>query len=193
VLGAGLLACNELYYNGLIDPSTYVNCTFAVFDLASVPSSLTNIETSMQPAGTPSDFGPAGAAGTGPVLTLPIKVQLTGSILGKTCYVGSDSNPIVLHIGQTTAPSSSSSQPDPDGFPVTISGYGLGKLTASGFAEPGATGCGTGGALDPVINALLGLPSKPSENSFTATSAISTAWTTAGGSVLSQAYHAALG
>jgi hypothetical protein len=44
-----------------------------------------------------------------------------------------------------------------------------------------------------VINALLGLPSKPSENSFTATSAISTAWTTAGGSVLSQAYHAALG
>jgi hypothetical protein len=194
LFGAAVLVCNELYYNGFIDAQTWIDCQFGLTGLSGPAYTLTHIHVAMQPAGPPSNFGgPAAVSGTGPVLTVPVKIQLQSSALGKSCYVGSNTNPIVLHIAQTVSPDFSSSQPDPNGFPVTIGGYSNGKYAASGFTEPGATGCGSGGLLDPLVNALLGLPSKGTKGSFTAVGDSNIAWTTAGGSVLSQAYHAALG
>jgi hypothetical protein len=129
---------------------------------------LNNVTATAVLAGTPTDFSIfAGLTPGYRILTLPVKIQLQNPILGSSCYIGSDQEPIVLH-PETTAPGAA--QPftvDPNGFQVAF-------LTAVGsaqadntFAVPGTSGCG--GALlspvvDPAINLKEGLPSPAGKN-----------------------------
>ena len=46
-----------------------------------------------------------------PIVTLPIKIQLTGAGLGPTCFIGSEQNPIVLHPANTSLAGVSASWP----------------------------------------------------------------------------------
>jgi hypothetical protein len=103
----------------------------------------------------------------GTALGLPSKVKLNNKILGSNCYVGSNSSPVQIDF--TTGKSgklegSVGEVSFNESFTmVTISG---GKLVNNTFAAPGASGCGGkfSSLVDPLVDALLGIPSKSGEN-----------------------------
>lgn len=99
---------------------------------------------------------------SGTAVTLPLKVKLSNEVLGEECYIGSDEEPIVLHLttGTTSPPLPFS--------PITgargkIEGKAKGKIVAisgtslvdNDFSVPGATGCG--GSLSAVVDAAVDL------------------------------------
>ena len=109
----------------------------------------------------------------GSAVTLPIKVKLSNESLGEECYVGSDSEPIVLHL--TTGMTSPPAPAEPiTGSLAKIEGGAKGKirripsasLVDNDFAVPGASGCG--GSLSPVIDLILdadvGIPASAGES-----------------------------
>jgi hypothetical protein len=111
---------------------------------------------------------------TGTALTLPVKVKLENPLLGSECYIGSNSNPIVINFttGTTSPPlpnkpikgSAGTEESNPEGNILTIS---KNSLVNNSFAAPGATGCGGGLIsliLDPIINAKLGIPATAGHN-----------------------------
>ncbi|ASR34700.1 hypothetical protein BAY61_06580 [Prauserella marina] len=133
---------------------------------------LNAITAYVEPAGAPSQFNfVAGIGVDQPIVNLPIKIRLDNPILGSNCYLGSNSNPIVLRPANTTRPAVAPVRFDEDG---TLDPAGqMGYVGASGadqadntFSVPGANGCGLFGALDWAVNLQLGLPSPAGENSF---------------------------
>jgi hypothetical protein len=105
-------------------------------------------------------------------ITLPIKVHLSNPLIGSTCYIGSNSNPIRAHLIAGTT------EPPPPNRP--ISGH-IGRIefpesrlliitgnlnVDNSFAVPGATGCGFLGILNPLIDLKLQLPSAAGNNSL---------------------------
>jgi hypothetical protein len=102
-------------------------------------------------------------------VTLPLKVKLTNEVLGEECYVGSDAEPIVLHLTTGTT-----SPPFP-GQPITgnkgtldevdrdnIRDFVGTSLVDNDFAVPGATGCGgsLSSLIDPILDADVGIPAE---------------------------------
>jgi hypothetical protein len=102
---------------------------------------------------------------TGTAVTLPIKVKLDNEILGANCYIGSDTEPIVLHLTTGTTSPSFPNQPI-TGSRGTLEGAGKGKivkikgnsLVDNNFAVPGANGCGETALIDLVVDAGVGIP-----------------------------------
>jgi hypothetical protein len=136
-----------------------------------VGSPLNRVTAVVEPAGTPSNFDRAAALSMGqPIITLPVKVHLQNPILGPNCYIGSNSNPIVLRPENTTQPSLSAAIGDLDGTPNPNGA--LARLTGSStqgddtFAVPGATGCGLLGVLSAAVNLKQGLPSPSGNNNL---------------------------
>jgi hypothetical protein len=111
----------------------------------------------------------------GVALQLPVKVKLNNVFLGGECYVGSSSHPIVLNLttGTTSPPlpnkpikgSAGSLEILEEGNLVRLTG---GALVDNSFAdEEGANGCGGiffSWAVDPLVNEILGTPSKAGHN-----------------------------
>src|SRR5665213_323678 len=108
-----------------------------------------------------------------PALSLPVKVHLENPLLGKECYIGSNSNPIILNLITGTT------SPPPPNKPIkgklgTVSSRAEGgilvisnnSLVNNSFAAPAATGCGGlfSFLLDPIINSKIGLPSAAGNN-----------------------------
>ena len=109
----------------------------------------------------------------GPAVTLPIKVHLSNEALGEECYVGSDAEPIVLHltVGKTKPPAPA----EPiEGHRNRLEYKDKNRivyipnntLVDNDFAVPGASGCG--GALsaivDPIVDLDIGLPAEPGKS-----------------------------
>lgn len=103
---------------------------------------------------------------SGTAVTLPIKIKLDNELLGANCYIGSDSEPIVLHLTTGTTSPSLPNQPI-TGSRGTLEGAGKGKivkikgnsLVDNNFAVPGANGCGSSPLLfDALVDAGVGLP-----------------------------------
>jgi hypothetical protein len=99
--------------------------------------------------------------GEGTALTLPIKVHLENPLLGSSCYIGSEKEPIVLNLttgatsgGPTGKPGTKSTKEE--GGILVIGGT---SLVSNTFTAPKATGCGLLGLLDGVIDSKIGLPS----------------------------------
>jgi hypothetical protein len=143
-----------------------------------VGSPLNTVTAVVESAGTPSNFDRAAALSQGrPIITLPVKVHLVNPILGPNCYIGSNSNPIVLRPQNTTRPALSSAIGDLDGTPNPAGA--LARLTGtstqgdSTFAVPAATGCGLLGVLDPAVNQQQGLPSPSGNNNLVLNNAAS--------------------
>jgi hypothetical protein len=101
-------------------------------------------------------------------LTLPVKVKLSSSLLGESCYIGSNADPIAIPLttGAISGPSSRyrtlKGKPGHAHFKdeynlVTISED---SLVNDSFPSPRAGGCGGMLAflVEPAINAELGLP-----------------------------------
>ena len=64
-----------------------------------------------------SQFGIVAPVIGGPAVIIPLKVHLSNELLGEVCYIGSDSEPIVLHLttGNTTLPKKSNRSKDSKG------------------------------------------------------------------------------
>lgn len=122
-------------------------------------------------AGTPTNFNFSS-------VTLPIKVHLENSVLGNSCYIGSNSNPIVLNLITGTT------NPPPPNKPITgkeaefsfqenptIAHFDNGIFVDNSFAVPGASGCVLKLfgfipiSLNGLVNEQAGLPSPAGNNS----------------------------
>ncbi len=105
--------------------------------------------------------------GRGTGLSLPLMVKLTSSFLGENCYIGSTAHPVVIAL-TTSAHKHLAGKPGHASFQdhynlVTISGE---SLVSDSFAAPRAVGCGAtlASAIDPAVNARLGLPAAAGRN-----------------------------
>jgi hypothetical protein len=111
---------------------------------------------------------------TGTALSLPVKVHLENPFLGSSCYLGSNSHPIVIELttGTTSPPAPNKPIKGKVGSISVIAEGSILKisnnsLVNNSFAVPGATGCGgflIELLLDPIINAKLGLPATSGHN-----------------------------
>src|SRR5262249_54732878 len=147
-----------------------------VVDPVQISSPVGPVTAVTMSAGTPSNFNLFAGISTGvPIITLPIKIQLQNPVLGPSCFIGSDQDPIVLQpvntdLSQTQIHQSTLLEPfGLNGVPNLVGP--LTTLVSTGavqgddtFAVPGATGCGPGGGLDAVVNAVVGLPSPSGNN-----------------------------
>lgn len=109
----------------------------------------------------------------GTALSLPVKIKLDNVLLGSNCYIGSNSNPIVIDFtsGETDPPppnepisgSLGNIEFNETGTLITISG---GSLVNNSFGAPEADGCGGlfSFFIDPLVNDLVGLPSPAGTN-----------------------------
>ena len=110
---------------------------------------------------------------TGTALSLPVKVKLNNSFLGSNCYIGSNSNPIVIDLTTGTT------APPPPNTPIkgslgtvtsneagTLLTFSGGRLVNNSFAAPGANGCGGLFSIfvDPLVNSILGTPAAAGKN-----------------------------
>ncbi|MFF7334414.1 hypothetical protein ACIQU5_27460 [Streptomyces sp. NPDC090306] len=128
---------------------------------------VTSVKAQVELAGPVTDFAPLAAGTTVPVFKLPIKLHLIHPLLGPNCYLGSNSNPIVLRPAALEA-GEIDVQADPNGHDTLIAGFTGASLTDTSFSVPGAKGCGLGlGLLDAGINSLFHLPSAAGQNSVT--------------------------
>lgn len=104
-------------------------------------------------------------------LTLPIKVHLINNTLGKNCYVGSFTNPIVLNL--TTGTSGKLTGVDPTltyDESLEIVHLNNGKFVDNTFSAPGASGCALTlfgfipVSLNGLVNSQSGLPAASGTN-----------------------------
>lgn len=135
------------------------------------------VMATVKPAGDPDDFTLAAGVGVGePILTLPVKIHLENPFLGPNCYIGSDSDPIVLQPANQEQPTAEmvrfdqDGSLDPDGEMGYIEVTGTAQIDDS-FTVPKANGCGFLGMLNPAVNLKMGLPSPSGANSLVLDSA----------------------
>jgi len=109
----------------------------------------------------------------GTALQLPVKVHLENPLLGSSCYIGSNSAPIVLPLTTGTTKPPEPNKPikgnvgtfevNPEGTILTIKEN---SLVNNEFAAPATNGCG--GLFEfligPIINSQLGVPSAAGHN-----------------------------
>ncbi|GAA3551239.1 hypothetical protein [Nocardioides daeguensis] len=98
----------------------------------------------------------------GEVVALPVKIRLKNALLGGNCYIGSNADPIVLHL---TTEKTGTFEFVPVGETGSLVHAKGGVVVDRSFAVPAATGCGVGGLLNGVVNARQGLPSPAGKNS----------------------------
>lgn len=113
----------------------------------------------------------------GTALTLPVRVHLKNPLLGNSCYIGSESSPLELHLttGETKPPAGFKPLKGARGefeFPeekeVAYVRLVKNSLVDNTFASPGTEGCGEflifKGFLDGLVNGKLKIPNKAGEN-----------------------------
>jgi hypothetical protein len=107
-------------------------------------------------------------------LLLPVKVKLENPFLGSSCYIGSSSKPLLWNLttGETAPPAGFKSIKGTSGLLNLKEEAEIAELTGNELVDntwtaPEATGCGgiLSFLVDPVIDGMLGVPSKAGENS----------------------------
>jgi len=115
----------------------------------------------------------ANIGGAGPLVTLPLKTKLDNLLLGPACYIGSNSEPMVLSLtdGKTTPPAPNVPISGKSGEPVIeaegrILGLDNNTLVDNAFAAPGANGCGgiLSLVVDPSVDLKAGIPAAAGKN-----------------------------
>ncbi|HEV7399055.1 MAG TPA: hypothetical protein VGN84_02175 [Solirubrobacterales bacterium] len=109
----------------------------------------------------------------GVALQLPIKVHLENPFLGKSCYVGSSTSPIIWNLttGITTPPGPNKSIEGAAGEIEFLEGGRILELkndvlVDNAWSAPSAAGCGgiLSFLVNPIINGQIGLPSTAGHN-----------------------------
>jgi hypothetical protein len=107
--------------------------------------------------------------------TQRLKFKLINPLLGNSCYIGNNNQPIVVNPNVTAAPGTSL-EILPDPFPkkhpnTAVLAIPSAIATDNTFTAPGVTGCGPGGAknipVDEALDTGAGLPSASGVNSLT--------------------------
>jgi hypothetical protein len=157
---------------GLMCPSDVPGITAVCEQLTN--STLNKITATVESVGAPHDFDQTAGILTGlPIVALPVRIHLQNPFLGANCYIGTKSAPIVLRPENLDYPEFGLSFFNGDGTAADegeMSRISLGGTTQSdsGFAVPGASGCGLGaGLVDAAVNLKTGLPSPAGNNSLT--------------------------
>jgi hypothetical protein len=134
---------------------------------------LTEVTVTAEMAGPIKMFLAHALEGKGVAASLPIKAKLDNLLLGPSCYIGSDSEPISLNLTTGTT------NPPPPNTPITgdpgithLNFYGHLEqshvsLVDNAFSSPGANGCGGPVielVVDPSVDLKAGLPSPAGEN-----------------------------
>jgi hypothetical protein len=166
---AGLINCNEIKGGGLaILARTTCKATFE--------NGLTGVNAVTELAKPASEIGISTENlenREGTALSLPVKVHLENPLLGSSCYIGSNSNPMTLNLttGRTSPPEPNEPISGKVGVVTAHDEFNLlevenNTLVDNAFAAPEATGCGGALAivLNPIVNAKLGLPSAAGKN-----------------------------
>ncbi len=107
-----------------------------------------------------------------PGIVLPLKVKLGNPLLGEECYIGSDAEPILLHLttGTTSPPAPNTPITGSRGTThirgqiLEVSGV---SLVDNSFSAPGVTGCGgplLSAVYDPILDLDIGLPAAAGSN-----------------------------
>jgi hypothetical protein len=165
----GLVNCTEIKGSGLLEKALRASCE-GIFE-----NGLTGVNATVELAAPAKSIEVSLAAllsQTGTALGLPAKVHLENPLLGSSCYIGSNSAPVV--IGLTTG---TTSPPAPN-KPITGAVGEVGftesgilqvknnKLVNNSFAAPATNGCGGifEFLLGPIINSQLGVPSAAGHN-----------------------------
>lgn len=156
---------------GIMCPSNIPLVTLVCMRVVNSP--LNRVTVSIVSVGAPTDFNLAAGLGVGqPILTMRLKVKLDNPFLGPNCYIGSDTDPIVLKPANLARPTGSLVRFNADGSAnptgemgyVSLAGDGLGDST---FVVPKSNGCGLLGLLSSAVDAQQGLPSPAGSNSLT--------------------------
>jgi len=160
---SGLVNCTEIK-----EPKAKKACE-EVFE-----NKLTGVYATLELAGPASSIGIDEAAlfeENGTALSLPIKVKIENPLLGSTCYLGSESAPIVTELSSGTSGSLKGKfgtlGARAEGEIAVITDNTLVNNTVS---VPGAKGCGGPlfeAVLDPIVNARLGIPAGKGKNKVT--------------------------
>lgn len=106
----------------------------------------------------------------GTALGLPVKIKLENPILGSNCYIGSNEKPVQLELSTGTSGALTGTPGtisfNPKGTIVTLTGIDVVDGT---YALPEAKGCGGVAAayVNPLVNAIFGLPSGSEKNAAT--------------------------
>jgi hypothetical protein len=112
----------------------------------------------------------------GPALVLPARVHLGNVFLGSSCYLGSGLHPIMLEMMTGTTSPPPPNRPisghigsihieEENGLEATALGGSV--LVDNAFTVPVAEGCGgpqLSSVVDPILDSILGLPSKAGHN-----------------------------
>ena len=158
-------------------------------------------------AGRPSNFCLfCGIEPDAPIITIPIKIHLKNSTLGPGCFIGSNEDPILLNPQNTDLSNAKSVGAffsfDSNGVPDATPGPD-GALLVTGlvqrddtFAVPGATGCGSHGSLDGLVDSVAGVPSASGNNHLVlddASSSLAFPENGEGGPAFANDWHTAFG
>lgn len=164
-----LINCEEIKGNGIFEIIERASCK-AVFE--NKTTGVTSVTELVATASNPAVFNFENFLGEhGSALTMPVRVHLKNPLLGSNCYIGSESNPIELHL--TTGTTS----PPPPNKPITgnvghfeeadlILTDRENKLVDNAWSAPAASGCGEffSFLIDPILDSKLGLPSAAGNN-----------------------------
>ncbi|HEY7831502.1 MAG TPA: hypothetical protein VIC06_13160 [Solirubrobacteraceae bacterium] len=109
----------------------------------------------------------------GVALSLPLRLHLNNVILGSGCFVGSKSSPITLELttGTTSPPKPNKPITGAVGELEFLEEFQLvvikgNKVVDNAYSVPGVEGCGGAfsGIVDPLVEALLGVPAAAGHN-----------------------------
>jgi hypothetical protein len=144
--------------------------------IANIIPGVTSVFAVVELAGPITSFVPLATGENSPVFVMPVKLHLLNALFGADCFVGSNSDPIVLRptTGTTSPPPPAQPitgdpgvidvQPDPNGFQSLVASFAGAKLVDNTVSVPAANGCGLFGALDPLINRVFGTPAGAGKN-----------------------------
>jgi hypothetical protein len=166
----GLINCTEITGSGVLETLERATCK-GIFE-----NGLTGVTATTELAAPASAIKISigsllGEVGT--ALQLPVKVHLENPLLGGSCYIGSNSAPIIIPLttGTTSPPPPNKPIKGAKGSLEFIEGGEILKITKNSlvnnsFAAPATNGCG--GIFEfliaPIINKQLGVPAAAGNN-----------------------------
>ncbi|HEY1833081.1 MAG TPA: hypothetical protein VGG08_01485 [Solirubrobacteraceae bacterium] len=166
-----IVNCKDIKGSGFFEIAERLACE-AIFE--NHTTGVTATTELVATATNPAIFNAEALLGeTGTALTLPVRVHLSNPLLGSGCYIGSESNPVQLHLttGTTSPPAPNKPIKGKRGEFLTegeggIIGLPEVSLVDNSFSAPKAEGCGGffSFLIDPIVDAKLGLPSAAGHN-----------------------------
>lgn len=118
---------------------------------------------------------------SGTAVTLPLKVKLDNPVLGASCYIGSEAEPVEPHLttGTTNPPAPNKPISGSVGNLTFAAGENISLLPSTlvdnAFSVPGVNGCGPVPLVtDPVVDLAAGLPSAAGHNTAIMTGILET-------------------